>query len=139
MDFSKLKLELYDFFGILVPGLILVSDIWIMLDGWTQYLQSLSTLSANALTALLLISYVAGHLVQEAGDVLVHLVMGSRHLKGPRDTFWAQDGHTVRAAIKKEAGIDISSVDLAYDYCLSKAKDLFTKRDAFIATSDLAR
>lgn len=140
MDFSKLKIELYDFFGILIPGLILSSDFWIAAVGWQGYVATVEDLSGTLIAAVLAVSYVAGHLVQEAGDILVHAVTQSRYLKTARDKFWAEeDGRTVRDAIKQEVGFEINSVDVAYDYCLSKAKHLFAKRDAFIATSDLAR
>jgi len=140
MDLSKLRLGLYDFFGILIPGLIVVADAWITITGWKQFIGMLAALSGNLVAALLLISYVTGHLVQEAGDVLVRALRHNRYLKRSRDEFWAgRDGKTVREEIKKREGFEIDTVDTAFDYCLSKSKDSFEKRDAFIATSDLAR
>jgi len=33
MDFSKLKLELYDFLGLIIPGLLTICEGWITLKG----------------------------------------------------------------------------------------------------------
>lgn len=140
MDFSKLKIELYDFFGILIPGTILVSECMLAVSGWQHFIPLISMLPGNVVAAYLAVSYVAGHFVQEAGDVLVGIVSPPRYLKKSRDQFWeSADGRQVRETIKCEVGFEIESVDVAYDYCLSKSKQEFTKRDAFIATSDLAR
>jgi hypothetical protein len=140
MDFSKLKLEVYDFLGILVPGLVFVCDCWIFVRGWPHFLDSLASLSGNLVAALLIVSYITGHLVQEAGDLLVHALTKKRYLSTARDKLWSErEGAMVKAAILKEAGIDVASVDVAFDYCLTRVKELFAKRDAFVATSDLAR
>jgi hypothetical protein len=140
VDFSKLKIELYDFFGILIPGMILISDCAVGVVGWSSYVSIVAGLTGNFIAISLALSYVAGHLVQEAGDILVHLVAPARYLKKARDSFWAaEEGRNVREAIKQEARFEIDSVDVAYDYCLSKVKGTFVKRDTFVATSDLAR
>jgi len=140
VDFSKFKIELYDLFGLLIPGLILQTDCMIAIGGWHGYIAIIGGLSGNLIAASLALAYVLGHLVQEAGDISVRLVTRDRYLKTARDKFWnEEDGKTVRESIKKEIGHDIESVDLAYDYSLSRVKGAFTKRDAFIATSDLAR
>jgi hypothetical protein len=140
MDFSKLRLGLYDFFGILIPGLIVVADIWIASVGWARFIDTVAALSGNLVAVVILISYALGHLVQEAGDVLVSGITHNRYLKTSRDELWAgNDGKIVREEIKKREGLDVADVDTAFDYCLTKSKRSFEKRDAFIATSDLAR
>jgi len=140
VDFSKLKVELYDFFGILIPGFLLICDLWIATLDTKSWVEHVNALSGTMIAILALFSYVLGHLVQEAGDAFVHAITHSRYLKKSRDEFWkTADGSTIRQAIRKESGFDIASVDMAYDYCLSKVKATFTKRDAFVVTSDLAR
>jgi hypothetical protein len=140
MDFSKFKIELYDLFGLLIPGLILQTDWLIAKVGWHGYITTVSGLSGNLIAGSMALSYVLGHLIQEAGDMVVHYTTPERYLKRARDKFWAQDdGRTVRELLKTEIGHEIHSVDVAYDYCLSRAKSSFAKRDTFIATSDLAR
>jgi hypothetical protein len=140
MDFSKLRLGLYDLFGILIPGFIIVADVWITIVGWKPFVAMLAALSGNLVAVLALMSYAMGHLVQEAGDMLVRAITHDRYLKKSRDRLWeGKNGKTVREEIKKREGLDIADVDTAFDYCLTKAKHSFEKRDAFIATSDLAR
>jgi hypothetical protein len=140
MDLSKLRLGLYDFFGILIPGFIVVAEVWVTITGGKQFVGMLALLSGNLVAVLVLVSYVMGHLVQEAGDVFVRSITDDRYLKRSRDQLWAgKDGKTVREEITRRAGFEIADVDTAFDYCLTKSKRSFEKRDAFIATSDLAR
>src|SRR5437868_13962189 len=118
MDFSKLRLGLYDLFGILIPGLIIVADIWIAIVGWTRFIGMLAALPGNLVAVLILISYAIGHLVQETGDILVCGITHDRYLKTSRDELWAgNDGKIVREEIKKREGLDIADVDTAFDYC----------------------
>ena len=78
--------------------------------------------------------------LQELADVVIKRLKGSRYFKRSRDEFWASEGaKVVRGAIVKELGAEITSVDAAFDYCLSRIGDRFPKRDSFIATSDLCR
>lgn len=140
MDFSKLKLEIYDLLGLLLPGLISICEGWILLQGWPYFLASVLQLGATGFTLLLLIAFGLGHVVQELGDVAIKTVKGKRYFRQPRDQFWANaESELVREALRKELGQEITSVDLAFDYCLTKLKDRFVKRDVFLATSDLCR
>jgi hypothetical protein len=140
LDFSKLKLELYDFLGLILPGLIAISEIWITVRGWHGFLLAITQMSGTGLTLLLVFSFAAGNIIQELGDVAVKTVKGQRYLRKARDRFWTTaEAEVVRGAIKKAAGNDPQSVDSAFDYCLSGLKDRFTKRDMFVATSDLCR
>jgi hypothetical protein len=41
--------------------------------------------------------------------------------------------------MKAHLGMTVGSVDTAFDYCLTKLKGQFPKRDLFVATSDLCR
>lgn len=140
LDFSKLKLELYDFLGIVFPGLLLVCEGWILLRGWPQFVASVNRTSGTGLTLLIIVAFGFGNIVQELGDVVVKFVKGKRYFKEARDRFWkTEEAILVKDAIKKEFGREIESADAAFDYCLTKLDARFAKRDVFIATSDLCR
>jgi len=140
MDLSKLKIEIYDFLGLILPGLIAICEVWIALVGWTAFVKSLEAVSGTVFTLLLIISFGLGHLVQELADATLKRLKGSRYFRQDRDAFWvSEDANPVKAAIAKDLGVEITSVDAAFDYCLSKIGDSFPKRDAFVATADLSR
>jgi hypothetical protein len=140
MDFSKLKLELYDFIGVIFPGLLAISEAWILLKGWHGFVLAMPALSAAALTLLFVLAFGIGNIIQELGDVCLRLLKGRRYFQGARDRFWVTDeGQVVRDMINREVGKEISSVDAAFDYCLTKLGDHFAKREVFVATSDLCR
>jgi hypothetical protein len=140
LDFSKLKLDIYDLLGIILPGLLAVAEGWIVLRDWSPFVSSISHISGTALTLLFVFAFGFGHIVQEFGDVAIGFLKGKRYLRNSRDSFWAGDeSKLVKHAIKAEFGHDISSVDAAFNYCLTKLKGHFEKRDIFVATSDLCR
>ena len=140
MDFSKLKLELYDVIGLILPGLIAICEGWILLYGWSSFIETIGRIGASGLTLLLLFAFGAGNVVQELGDVLIKAVKGVRFFRAARDRFWVTaDAEIVRNSIQKELGHQHSIHDSAFDYCLTKVKDRFAKRDVFLATSDLCR
>ena len=41
--------------------------------------------------------------------------------------------------MKADDALEVSSVDVAFDYCLSRISGFFMKRDVFLAISDFAR
>ena len=140
MDLSKLKLDVYDFIGIILPGLVAIAEGWILLRGWNSFILSMSRISGTSLTMLLVFAFGIGHLIQELADVAIRLVKGPRYLYRARDTYWQHErSRTAKELIKKELGHDLASVDDAYDFCLTKVHGYFDKRDIFIATSDLSR
>ena len=140
MDFSKLKLELYDFLGLVLPGLIAICEGWILLRGWHALVVGINQIGGTGLTLLLVFAFGIGNIIQELGDVALKAIKGRRYFQVARDQFWqTTEAELVRDIIKKSLGHDISSVDTAYDYCLTKLKDRFGKRDIFLATSDLCR
>ena len=47
LDLSKLKLEVYDLLGIILPGLLAVFEGLILLKGWTPFVISLRELSGG--------------------------------------------------------------------------------------------
>jgi hypothetical protein len=140
VDLSKLKLDVYDFLGIILPGLIAIAEGWIFLRGWDAFAQSISHIGGTSLTLLLVFAFGIGHLVQELSDVTIQWIKGPRYKYRARDKFWhSQESKTVKELIAKELGREIGSVDDAYDFCLTKVSEHFQKRDIFIATSDLSR
>lgn len=140
MDFSKLKLELYDFLGLILPGLITICEGWILLRGWHTFVVGITQIGGTGLTLLLVFAFGIGNIIQELGDVTLKAIKGRRYFRGPRDRFWlTTEAEIVRDTIKRAFGRDIPSVDTAFDYCLTKLRDRFGKRDMFLATSDLCR
>jgi len=140
VDFSKLKLEVYDFVGIVLPGLLVICEGWITFRGWAEFINSVNQMSGSSLTLLGFLAFGLGHITQELGDVSIKAVKGKRYFRHARDSFWdSPDAKIVREAIKRDCGQEITSVDAAFDYCLTKLNERFVKRDSFIATSDLCR
>lgn len=140
MEFSKLKLEIYDLMGTLVPGVLFIALGSLTVAGNIAGLSWLERLTGTQLTVLLFAAFAAGQLVQEAGDWLIRVTKGPRFLKQGRDGFWnSAEAQNVRDKIKRESSVDVMSADAAYDYCLTVVRDEFPKRDTFMAISDLAR
>lgn len=140
MDFSKLKLGVYDFLGLTIPGLIAICEGWILLRGWYTFLGAIHQIRGTDFTLLLLFAFGVGNIVQELGDFTTKIIKGRRYFRRARDRFWlTADAEIVKSTIKTELGQQITSVDTAFDYCLTKLKGRFDKRDIFLATSDLSR
>jgi hypothetical protein len=140
LDFSKLKLDIYDLLGLILPGLLAIAEGWIVLRGWAAFILAMSRVSGTGLTLLLVFAFGLGQIIQEFGDVVIRFAKGKRYLRNSRDRFWISDeARLVKHAIKAELGHDIPSSDAAFDYCLTKLKGRFDKRDIFVATSDLCR
>ena len=140
MDLSKLKLDVYDFLGIILPGLVAIAEGWIFLRGWAAFIVSTSHIGGTTLTLLLVFAFGIGHLVQELSDLAIQWIKGPRYKYLARDNFWhSQESKTVKELIANELGHEAASVDAAYDFCLTRVSEHFQKRDIFIATSDLSR
>jgi hypothetical protein len=140
MDFSKLKIDLYEFLGLIIPGLLLIWEIVITIAGWGVTFAAAKALTGATLTMLLFAGFAAGHVLQELADFVIKKWKGDRFFKKGRDKFWqSADGEDVRNCIRNECGVQIESVDNAFEYCLAKVQGAFAKRDAFIATADLCR
>jgi hypothetical protein len=139
MDFSKFKFELYDILAVVLPGFLLLCNVWVLLRGWHMFAISLAALSGTGFTALLLASFPIGHLIQELGDTAIKKMCGERYFKAARDAFWkTSEGVKVSQLVEREVGVK-PSVDTAFDFCLTKIKGQFPRRDAFLATSDFCR
>lgn len=139
MDFSKFKFELYDILALVLPGFLILCGAWVLLRGWHVFAVSLTSLSGTGFTALLLASFPLGHLIQELGDAALKKFFGSRFFKQARDHFWdTNEGKNISAVIDADCGLKLP-VDGAFDYCLTKIKGQFPRRDVFIATSDFCR
>lgn len=140
MDFSKLKLDVYDLLGVILPGVVLICEGWILLRGWHSFVDAISHISGTGLTLLLLVSFGTGNAAQELGDIAVKRIKGDRFSRRGRDRFWlTPEADIVRNRVRAEIGHTTVSVDVAYDYCLTKLRNRFGKRDIFLATSDLCR
>ncbi len=140
MDISKWKLEIYDLLAIMLPGLIVIGEGWVLVRGWEAFAATITHLTGSGLTVLLLAAFGAGTLVQELSDFLVKSYKGDRFFRRGRDKFWSsKEADPVKAAINAQLGTTVASVDTAFDYCLTKLKGQFPKRDSFVAISDLCR
>ena len=140
MDFSKFKVEVYDVLAVIIPGVHVFLEFWIALRGWANFSQGIAQISASSFTTLLLFSFALGPLLQEANDIVIKKLKGKRYFKHGRDHLWkAETGAQVRTQIEKELGHAVESVDVAFDYCLTRIQGAFAKRDLFVANSDLAR
>ena len=140
MDFSKLKFEVYDLLGVILPGLLAIFGGWIAIVGWRPFVISLNHLSGTGFTVLTAMAFVVGQFAQECGELYVRSLKGARFAKLARDRFWATDeARVVGAAIAEAVGHEVTCVDSAFDHCLTCVGGAFSKRDAFVATADLCR
>lgn len=140
MDFSKFKVEVYDLLAVIIPGVLVFLEFWIALRGWSSFSQGIAQISASSFTVLLLFAFALGPLLQELNDIVIKKLKGKRFFKRGRDHLWTTEtGAQVRSQIEKELGHAVESVDVAFDYCLTRIQGAFSKRDLFVANSDLAR
>jgi len=140
MDLSKVKVEVYDFLAVIVPGLFIIYEVWIALRGWARFAQGILGTTASGFTVFVLVAFAVGTLLQESADLLIKTFKGKRYLKASRDSLWeSKTGDHVNARITKELGHPVQNVDVAFDYCLTKIQGSFSKRDLFVANSDFAR
>jgi hypothetical protein len=140
MDLSKVKVELYDFLAVIVPGMLVLCELWITLRGWSRFAQGIATLSVSGFSVLLLVAFALGPLLQELADLTIKRFKGKRYFKSSRDKLWSSPtGTHVRGRITHHLGHEIENVDVAFDFCLTKVQSSFSKRDLFVANSDLAR
>jgi hypothetical protein len=140
VNVSNFKLGIYEFLGLVIPGMFVVSEGWIAIRGWPQFVNSLAELHPVSFTLFVAASFVAGHFIQELADWGIKRVCGDRFFKKGRDKVWAGgDGESIKSAIWAESGLTLGTVDSAFDYCLTRVGDAFSKRDVFLGTSDFAR
>jgi hypothetical protein len=140
VEVSKLKLEIYDFLGVIIPGLLLICEAMILVMGWPSFLDSITHVSGIGLTLLILLSFGVGNLAQELGHVAMGWVKGERYAQTERDRYWcAEESEPIKQLIKNETDHEIKIVDAAYDYCLTRIETRFPKRDLLVAVSDMSR
>jgi hypothetical protein len=140
MDLSKMKIEVYDFLAVIIPGLLLLFAAWIALRGWALFAQRILSTDASAFAIVLLLAFAVGTILQEATDFLIKATRGERYFKSGRDRLWeSTTGERVRTLISDELGHPVEHVDVAFDYCLTRLQGRFSKRDLFVAQSDFAR
>jgi len=140
MNLSNFKLRIYDVLGLVIPGMILVCEGAITVHGWANFRVALDHMSGTSFTFLLILSFVLGHVVQEMADVSIKKLKGPRFFAAGRDEFWASpEAEGIKSAIWAESGVTLGSVDAAFDYCLTRIGERFSKRDTLLATADLSR
>jgi hypothetical protein len=140
MNLSNFKLGIYDLLGLVIPGMILVSEGSVTLNGWPNFKMAVNHMSGTSFTFLLAFSFVVGHLIQEMADVSIKKIKGPRFFVAGRDEFWSSpESEGIKSAIWAESGVTLSSVDSAFDYCLTRLGERFSKRDTLLATVDLSR
>jgi hypothetical protein len=140
LDISKFKGEVYDFLALVLPGLLVICAFWITWRGWHTFVVAVGGMSAVSLTVLLFFCWALGPLIQEIADSVVAQWKGSRYLKISRDEFWkSTDGIEVKKIISQKLGHEVTEVDVAFNYCLTRVQKSFAKRDMFMANSDFAR
>ena len=140
MEVSKLKLELYDLAAIILPEFFLMAELLALIKGVPEMLAYVRAIHGAELTLLLLCSFALGNLVQEAGDRLIKRFTNKRFFRRARDRFWASDlKEAVCKKIAQSDGPAVTSVDAAFDFCLTSLGGSFAKRDVFLAISDLSR
>jgi len=140
MEVSKLKLELYDLAAIILPGVFLMAELVALIKGVPEMLTYVRGIHGAELTLLLLCSFALGNLVQEAGDRLIKCFTSKRFFRQARDRFWTSDlREAVCKKIAESGGPAVTSVDAAFDFCLTCLGGSFAKRDVFLAISDLSR
>jgi hypothetical protein len=137
---SNVKLGIYEFLGLVVPGMFLICEGWILVRGWGTFSHSLSDLRPVSFTMFVAAGFVLGHFIQELADWVIKKICGERFLKAGRDELWAgPEAYAVKSTIWAESGITLPDVDSAFDYCLTRLGQSFSKRDMFVAVSDFAR
>jgi hypothetical protein len=140
MNLSNFKLGIYDLLGLVIPGMLLVCEAAITLRGWANFRVALNHMTGTSFTFLVVFSFVLGHLVQELSDPSIKKLKGLRFLLAGRDEFWTSpEAEAIKSAIWTESGTTLGSVDAAFDYCLTRLGDRFSKRDTLLATADLSR
>src|SRR5262245_21430424 len=126
--------------AIILPGLVVISEGWILVRGWDAFAGAVGNLTATRLTLLIIVSFGAGTIIQEFSDFYVKRLKDERYFKRGRDAFWrTEEASVVKRAIERQLGMPITSVDIAFNYCLTRLRGQFARRDLFIATSDLCR
>jgi len=70
-DSGTIKIEIYDFFALFLPGLIVACEAWGSLGGWNELWTSLQNLNISTGSILFLGVFAVGHLVQEFGDIAI--------------------------------------------------------------------
>jgi hypothetical protein len=140
VSLSNIKLGIYEFLGLVILGMLLLCEGWVFVRGWPRFTHGVSGLNAVSFTLLLITSFLLGHFVQELADTCLKRLRGERFFKKGRDELWASaEAESVKSAIWAESVLVLGDVDAAVDYCLTRSGDAFSRRDIFLATSDLSR
>ncbi len=96
----KKDFDFYEFTGILVPGMVVITGFAILF--WTDQAQfkKLADLSVGGLGLGLVIAYAAGHLVQAVGNIIEQVWW---KMRGGNPTDWIRSGkHDLIASSQRE-------------------------------------
>jgi hypothetical protein len=122
VSLSNIKLGIYEFLGLVIPGMLLLCEGWVFVRGWPRFTFGVSGLNAVSFTLLLITSFLLGHFVQELADTCLKRLLGERFFKKGRDELWASaEAESIKNAIWAESGLVLGDVDAAFDYCLSRS------------------
>jgi hypothetical protein len=139
MDLSKLSIGLYEIMGLIFPGFLAISEVWIAARGWDRFMATVWAMNWIVVLVLAIASFAIGGVVQELAHVVVGLIRSKEDATNSRKEFWASpDARLVKRCISSQLGEKIESVEAAFDFCLTKIEERFPKRDTFMATADLA-
>lgn len=115
VNLSNIKLGIYEFLGLVIPGMLLLCEGWIFVRGWPRFTRGVSGLNAVSFTLLLITSFLLGHFVQELADTCLKRLRGERFFKKGRDELWASaEAESVKSAIWTESGLALGDVDAAF-------------------------
>src|SRR5260370_35851857 len=81
VDISKWKLEIYDLLAIILPGLVVISEGWVLVRGWEAFAATITHLTGSGLTVLVLAAFGAGALLQGLNDSVGKSGEGGRFLR----------------------------------------------------------
>jgi len=117
-----------------------IAELWAAVFGMQSLGAVVRSLKGTELTVVVMASFGAGNIIQEAGNELLTLIRGKRFFRQARDAFWVTaEADAVRSKIKAEGPCELAAVDTAFEYCLTRISGLFVKRDIFLAISDFSR
>lgn len=85
-----MKFEVYDFIGVIVPGSIVVITSSLLFPEWAPLLGS--SISLGDLGLVLILAFLAGHLLQAVGNLWETIVWG---LMGGMPSAWAASSKTL--------------------------------------------
>ena len=81
MKFRNFEASTYDLLGYLLPGFLVISEIFVFFEGFNALITKIVELSNVEIIFLIISSYMAGHLVQSFSNVLEQIFSKIKFLK----------------------------------------------------------